>query len=153
MQNKKRIKDGIKYGILYTLVIMIIGIILIESLANPLAKIFGLSGTTESLCVSAMRIISLSFIFAGLNIAFQGIFQALDSGLESLIISICRQLVFVLPVAWGFSKLAIASMNYAWTIWLTFIIAEFVSVLIAFVFMRHIYTRKIKNMTSQGSID
>ena len=55
-----------------------------------------------------MRIVSLSFVFAGANVAFQGIFQALDSGLESLIISVFRQFLFVLPVAYGFSKLAIA---------------------------------------------
>lgn len=143
MRNVKRIKDGIKYGITYTLIIMIAGILVIECFAVPLAKIFGLSGTTQDLCVSAMRIISLSFIFAGLNIAFQGIFQALDSGIESLVISICRQLVFVLPVAWAFSQLAIKSMDYAWTVWLTFIIAEFISAVIAFAFMKRIYKKRI----------
>ena len=142
-KNKKRIKDGIKFGTLYTLIIMVLGIVLIESFAQPLAKVFGLSGATENLCISAMRIISLSFIFAGMNIAFQGIFQALEGGMESLIISILRQLVFVLPVAWGFSQLAIKSMDYAWTIWLTFIIAELVSAFIACVFMGRIYNKKI----------
>lgn len=145
-RNKKRIKDGIKFGTLYTLIIMILGIILIECFAQPLSKVFGLSGTTESLCISAMRIISLSFIFAGMNIAFQGIFQALEGGMESLIISICRQLVFVLPVAWGFSQLAIKSMDYAWTIWLTFIIAEFASAVIACIFMGRIYKKKINTL-------
>jgi Na+-driven multidrug efflux pump len=143
-RDKKRIKDGIKYGIIYTLIIMVIGIILIEGFAQPLAKLFGLSGTTEALCVSAMRIISLSFIFAGLNIAFQGIFQALEGGIESLIISICRQLIFVLPVAWGFSQLAIGSMDYDWTIWLTFPIAELASAIIASLFMKRINNKKIK---------
>lgn len=146
MRDKKRIRDGIKYGIFYTLIIMIIGIILIECFASPLAKIFGLSGTTQDLCISAMRIISLSFLFAGLNIALQGIFQALDGGMESLVISLCRQLIFVLPVAWGFSRLAITSMDYAWTIWLTFIIAEFISAVIACVFMKRIYKKIIGGM-------
>ncbi len=143
MRNKKRVKEGVKYGITYTLIIMLIGIAVIEGFAYPLAQIFGLSGTTQALCISAMRIISLSFIFAGLNIAFQGIFQALNAGIESLVISICRQLVFVLPVAWAFSLLAIKSMDYAWTVWLTFPIAEFVSAAIACIFMKRIYKRKI----------
>ena len=99
MQSVPRIRDGIKYGMLYTLGIMLIGLIIIEVFANPLAGIFGLSGETEALCISAMRIISISFIFAGANIAFQGIFQALGSGAETLIISVLRQLLFVLPVA------------------------------------------------------
>ncbi len=143
MGDKKRLKAGVKYGIAYTLAIMVIGIVIIEGFAEPLAKIFGLSGKTQALCISAMRIISVSFIFAGLNIAFQGLFQALDGGIESLVISICRQLVFVLPVAWGFSLLAIKSMDYAWTVWLTFPIAEFVSAVIACVFMKRIYKAKI----------
>jgi Na+-driven multidrug efflux pump len=146
MRDAKRIKAGIRYGILYTLIIMIIGILLIECLCQPLSSVFGLSGETQKLCISAMRIISTSFIFAGLNIAFQGIFQALDSGLESLLISLCRQLIFVLPVAWGFSRLAIKSIDLAPAIWCTFPIAEFLSALIATGFMIRIYKTKIKGL-------
>lgn len=143
MKSKSRVKDGVKYGIIYTFIIMVIGIILLECCAPPLSKIFGLSGTTQDLCVSAMRIISTSFIFAGLNVAFQGIFQALEGGIESFVISICRQLIFVLPVAWGFSLLAMQSMDNVWLVWLTFPIAEFISAVIACIFMRRIYKKKI----------
>lgn len=143
MKSKSRVKDGVKYGIIYTFIIMVIGIILLECCASPLSKIFGLSGTTQDLCVSAMLIISTSFIFAGLNVAFQGIFQALEGGIESFVISICRQLIFVLPVAWGFSLLAMQSMDNAWLVWLTFPIAEFISAVIACIFMRRIYKKKI----------
>lgn len=143
MKSKSRVKDGVKYGIIYTFIIMVIGIILLECCASPLSKIFGLSGTTQDLCVSAMRIISTSFIFAGLNVAFQGIFQALEGGIESFVISICRQLIFVLPVAWGFSLFAMQSMDNAWLVWLTFPIAEFISAVIACIFMRRIYKKKI----------
>ena len=144
MRNKKRVRAGVKFGILYTLIIMVIGIIVLECFAVPISRIFGLSGMTEELCVSAMRVISISFVFAGLNIAFQGIFQALEGGIESLIISICRQLLFVLPVAWGFSLLAMQSMDNAWFVWLTFPIAEFVAAVIACVFMICINKKKIK---------
>ena len=85
-----------------------------------------------------MRIIAVSFIFAGANVAYQGIFQALQSGIESLIISVCRQILFVLPVAWGFSLLAIQSMNNAWLVWLTFPIAEIISAIIGTIFMINI---------------
>lgn len=143
MSDKKRVREGVKFGILYTLIIMVFGIILLEGCAAPLSKIFGLSGTTQALCVSAIRIVSLSFVFAGLNVAFQGIFQALDGGIESLIISVCRQIIFVLPVAWGFSLLAMKSPDKSWLIWTTFIIAEFISAVIACVFMKRIYKNKI----------
>lgn len=142
MRSKSRVKEGIRYGIIYTVIIMFTGLALIEALAVPFCTLFGLSGETQDICISAMRIISLSFVFAGINIAYQGIFQALDSGLESLIISVLRQFLFVLPVAWGFSFLAIRSGDMIWTVWMTFIIAEASSCIIAAFFMSRI-NRKI----------
>ena len=135
MRNKARIREGIKYGMLYTLVIMLVGTVLVEVLAGPFSQVFGLSGETQALCISAMRIISISFVFAGANIAFQGVFQALDGGLESLILSLCRQLIFVLPVAWLFARLVSQSVAGSWLVWTTFPIAEIVSVLIACLLM------------------
>lgn len=131
MRSKRRVKAGIKYGISYTILIMLIGLAVIEIFAVPFSSLFGLSGETQAICISAMRIISLSFIFAGINIAYQGIFQALDGGFESLLISILRQFLFVLPIAWGFSLLARQSADRIWTVWMTFIIAEALSCIVA----------------------
>lgn len=125
---------------------MLVGTLLIEALAVPFAKLFGLSGETEQLCIEAMRIISISFLFAGTNIALQGIFQALDSGLESLIISVCRQILFVLPVAWLFSLAAKENFGQSWLIWLTFPIAELVSMEIGFGFLHRIQKIKIAKL-------
>lgn len=138
MGNKPRIRDGIKHGLLYTLAIMVIGTAIVEIFASPFARMFGLSGETEALCVSAMRIISISFIFAGINIALQGVFQALNGGPESLIVSLCRQLIFVLPVAWGFAQLTLKLSAPVWVIWTTFPIAEIVTAVIAYFLMRRI---------------
>lgn len=136
LNSKKRVKDGIKYGMTYTLVIMLAGMVILELFAEPFSTVFGLSGATAELCVSAIRIISLSYLFAGANIAYQGIFQALDSGLESLVISVCRQFLFVVPVAWIFAKLVISSSLPVYSLWITFLIAEGFSTLIAFGFMK-----------------
>ena len=146
MRSKERVRDGIKYGLIYTLIIMVVGTVVLEIFANPFAKIFGLSGVTQQLCVSAIRVISISFVFAGANIAFQGIFQALEGGMESLFISICRQFLFVLPVAWGFSLIAIKDISCIWLVWMTFPIAEAVSCVIACVFMKRIDRRKIQSL-------
>lgn len=143
MGNKTRIKDGIKYGMIYTLVIMGVGLLILEIFAVPFSAIFGLSGTTQKLCINAMRIISLSFLCAGANVAFQGIFQALESGLESLIISVFRQFLFVLPVAWGFSLIAREHPDMTWLVWTTFIISETVSVIFSIVFMGRIMKKKV----------
>jgi putative MATE family efflux protein len=139
MGNKERITEGVKYGMLFTFVIMVIGLVAIEVLAVPFAGLFGLSGETEELCISAMRIISISFIFAGANIAFQGIFQALNGGIESLVVSLCRQLLFVFPFAWLFADLAKKNSAYMWTIWTTFPIAECLSAVIALLLFVRIY--------------
>ena len=138
MRSKKRVREGIKYGMLYTLVIMLAGTIVVELFANPFSRVFGLSGVTQELCISAMRIISLSFIFAGTNIAFQGIFQALDGGLESLIVSVCRQFIFVIPVAWLFAGLIKGAAGMEWVVWTTFPIAEVISAVIALFLMKRI---------------
>lgn len=143
MKSKSRIKDGIKYGMIYALVIMIAGLVLLEIFAVLLSDIFGLSGETRQMCIYAIRIISISFIFAGANIAFQGIFQALDSGIESLVVSICRQFLFVLPVAWIFSYIIIHFSGSSWLVWITFPIAEIVSAFIACILMKRTYKNKI----------
>lgn len=143
MRNKKRVKEGIRCGMTDTLIVMTAGLLVLEIFAEPFSKIFGLSGETQALCIGAMRIVSLSFLFAGMNIAYQGIFQALESGLESLIISACRQFLFVIPVAWGFSLLARQSMDYMWLVWLTFLIAEFLSAVNATIFMKRINKRVV----------
>lgn len=138
MHSRARIRYGVRYGMLYTWIIMLAGTIIVEALAITFTKLFGLSGETEILCIQAMRIISISFIFAGTNIAFQGIFQALDGGMESLIISVCRQILFVLPVAWLFSLAVKETNEHAWLIWLTFPIAECISMGIGCLLMRRI---------------
>ena len=147
MGSRERVRDGVKYGLLYTLGIMLIGFVGLEVFAGPFAGIFGLSGETKALCISAIRIISISYMFAGANIAFQGIFQALDSGLESLIISICRQFLFVIPVAYVFSKIVLSGLCGTWLVWLSFVLAEVLSVLVSLVFMKRVNKNKILTMS------
>lgn len=144
MGSKSRIRGGIKYGMLFTLVIMLAGLIVIEIFAEPFSKLFGLSGETQDLCISAMRIISISFVFAGANIAFQGIFQALNGGLESLIVSLCRQLVFIFPFVLLFAHFAKTAAEYRWTVWAAFPIAEILSAVIALALYKKIYKQNIK---------
>ena len=132
--NRQRMKDGMKYGIIYIEIIMIIGIAVLEIFAEPLAAAFQLSDETARLCVLAMRIIASGFLFAGANIAIQGIFQALECGIGSLIISLLRLFVVVLPLAWIFTKFS----NAEFMIWLAFPIAELAAFLAAVILMRRV---------------
>lgn len=117
-----------KYGILFTAILMVVGTVLIELFSGSITMLFGLAGETEKICITALRVASLSFLFAGINVAYQAIVQGLDGGSYSLLISICRQFLFVLPLAWGFSWYAKREPGALWLIWCIFLIAELVTV-------------------------
>ena len=102
MHSKKRVQDGIMYGLIYTIVLMIVGVAITEIFPGAFATLFN-AGQSREYFIGAMRIISVSFIFAGINVAYQGIYQALDGGIESLVISLLRQLIVILPLAGIFS--------------------------------------------------
>ena len=144
MGDKKRVRNCVKYGHIYTAMMMIAGLIAIEILAVPFSNIFGLSGETQTLFIGAMKIISVSFVFAGVNIAFQGMFQAMEGGMESLAISICRQVVFIFPFAFIFARITKSDFAMNWTLWLTFPIAETLTAVIAVLLFRRIWYKNRK---------
>lgn len=131
MQNAKRIREGVRCGLMYTSVLMLVCTAAVEILAQPLAGIFSLSAGTMGLCVTGLRVLAVSFVFAGANIAIQGVFQATEGGVQSLLVSLLRQLIFVLPAAWLFARLLPAG------VWLAFPIAEVLTAVIAAVLLRH----------------
>lgn len=148
MGSKKRVKEGIKYGTLYTMVIMLIGILLLQIFAHPLAQAFGLTSETENLCVLAMRICSAGFLFAGINIAFQGVFQALEAGNSSLIVSLLRLLVIPLPLAYVFTGAA----NAENLIWWAFPIGEIVAAAAAIFMLVLVYNKKVRPMILEKNL-
>ncbi len=141
--NRSRIRDGIRYGLLFTGIIMAAGLLLVEVLAVPFAGIFKVSGATQTLFVSAMHVVSLSFVCAGINIAFQGIYQALDGGIESLLISLSRQLVAVFPLVLLFASFAGRNPGLTWTVWLAFPLAELLTMLLGIVLLRRLCGKKL----------
>lgn len=82
---------------------------------------------TLAFSVQMLMIIAMGFLFAGGNIAIQGVFQALGCGLDSLVVSLLRLCIVVLPLAWMFSRME----NAAVMIWWAFPIAEFAAILAA----------------------
>lgn len=141
MGDRNRVRECVKYGQIYTAIIMLAGFIIIELFAAPFSDIFGLSGETQQLCISAMHIISICFVFAGVNIAFQGVFQAMDGGVESLVISVCRQVLFIFPFALIFAKIAKADPDMIRLSWATFPIAEIMTAVIGVMLFRHILSK------------
>ena len=146
MGSKKRIKDGIKYGLIYTGVLMILGIAITEIFPGAFATLFN-AGQSREYFIGAMRIISVSFIFAGINVAYQGIYQALDGGIQSLIISLIRQLVLILPLAGIFSVIVRNGHVGVSLIWWAFSITEAVACLVGYVFLKRIVNKDVESLS------
>lgn len=146
MGSKKRIKDGIKYGLAYTMTLMILGIAITEVFPGAFATLFN-AGESREYFIWAMRIISISFIFAGINVAYQGIYQALDGGIESLIISLIRQLVLILPLAGIFSIFVRNGQMGVSLIWWAFPITEIVACLVGYVFLKRIIKNRVESLS------
>ena len=137
MKSKKRIQDGIRYGLIYTIALMILGIAITEIFPGAFATLFN-AGQSREYFISAMRVISISFLFAGINVAYQGIYQALNAGVESLVISLLRQLIIILPLAGIFSLFVRNGQLGVSLIWWAFPITEAISCFAGYVFLKKI---------------
>lgn len=148
MQDKKRIDDCIKYGIIDTIIVTLIISILFEIFAYPLANLFGLAGGTTKeiikVCTLALRISSIGFVFMGVSVAIQGILQSIRYALRPLIISLLRLVIFVFPIAYLFTR----SNNVTEVVWWTFPIAEVLTAVISLFILKDSYNKKIKIIKS-----
>ena len=141
-KNKERIKQTAKLSILMAMVIMIVGLIIFQTCPQfLLATLFDASAHMLEIGVPALRIISLSFLFAGFCIIAGSVFQALGNGVYSLIVSVARQLLVILPVAYIFAKVFGLSM-----VWWSIPIAEIVSLTLSALLLNRIYRLKVDCM-------
>jgi putative MATE family efflux protein len=142
--DKKRVKDSIVYGVVDTVVIMLICMIGLELFAQKLAGIFALSPEILRICTLAMRIIALGYMFAGVNIAFQGIFQAMGKGGYSLIISLIRMVIISLPIAW----IVVQFVPNKELVFIAFPIAELLAAIVSYL----LYLHNGKNWNEEESV-
>ena len=127
---KDRFMKAVKLGIMYAVIIMLIGLVILNVIPATLLELFDASETMIEIGVPALRTISLSFLLAGFCIICGTVFQSLGCAVYSMIVSIARQLVVLLPAAYLLSLSG--SVNYVW--W-AFPIAELMSLLITTLFM------------------
>lgn len=145
MGEKKRIRDGIRYGLIYTAALMIFGTLITEGFPGAFATLFN-AGQSREAFIGAMRVISVSFIFAGINVAYQGIYQALESGIESLVISLLRQLLLILPLAGIFSVFVRNGQAGVTLLWWAFPITEVLTCLAGYGFLKKIQKKKVERL-------
>lgn len=142
-QNKKRIYQTIKLSAAIAVGIMLIGVVIFQTLPQTLLGLFEASDHMLEIGVPALRTISLSFVFAGFCIVSSCVFQALGNGVYSMLLSIARQIVIILPVAFVFAKLFGLNM-----VWYAYPIAEVVSVMICIFLLKHIIKNKVKPLAN-----
>lgn len=151
-QKPDRIIKTIKLSILYAVSIMLLGFLAFQLVPDVLLSMFVAEGDTTgdllTIGVPALRVISLSFLFAGFCIVCSSVFQALGHGVLSLVVSVVRQLVVLLPAAFVLSR--IHGLD---TVWWSFPIAELFAVTLCALFLRRVYRKEIKGMGAPTYLD
>ncbi len=140
-RKKERIIKAVRLGMIYAVCIMFAGLVLLQLLPNEMLMLFNATENMLFIGIPALRTISLSFIFAGFCVVAGGVFQALGNGVLSLIVSIIRQLVVLLPTAYLLSLTG--SVN---SVWWAFPISEIASFVFSVIFLRRVYKRQIVNL-------
>ena len=135
---EKRIREALSFSLIVAVCIMVGGAVLFELIPAQLLSIFNASETMTAIGVPALREIALCFPIAAVAIVLSSVFQAFSCSIYSLIVSVCRQLVVLIPAAWLLSKTG----NVA-NVWWSYLIAEAVSLTLTIIFFRLVWKRMI----------
>lgn len=148
-RNRSRVVKTIKHSIVYVMSILIIGLFIFQTIPGPLLKLFDASENMLGMGVPALRTISLSFILAGFCIACGSAFQALGKAVYSMVVSVARQLVVLLPAAYILAQFGNVNL-----VWWAFPIAELMSLAMTTFFMIKLNKKVISRIGgSNGKTD
>ena len=137
-QKKARIMQTFRISLTAAACIMVAGTLIFQFFPGLLLSLFEPSEEMLTIGKTALRIISLSFPSAAIGIVCSGVFQALGSSFLSMIVSLTRQLFFLLPIAWLLSLSGRLEL-----VWWAFPLAEIAALTLTVLFFRHIYRRRI----------
>lgn len=140
----ERILQTIKLAILYAVGIMVAAVLLFQIFPVQLLSFFQASPEMLDIGVPALRTLSLCFLVGGFTIVSSSVFQALGKGLLSMSISVFRQLLLVLPLAYFFSLTGNLNM-----VWWAFPVAEVLAGLLAAYYLWRAYHRVILPLRDQ----
>ena len=137
-KNRRRIERITRYALYLAVGIMAAGTILFELIPVPLLRLFDASSAMLAIGVPSIRIISVSFCFAGASVILSGCMQGLGRGSESLWVALLRQLIVILPAAVVLSRISLTA------IWFAFLLAEAVGLAAALLLHRHVTRRLLE---------
>ena len=138
-RKRKRMTGTLKTGGTIAVIIMLLGFLLFQFCPEFLLSLFAASDEMLRIGTRALRIISLCFIPAAVSISLTSAFQATGVGYAAMIVSIVRQIVVLIPVAWLLKATGILD-----NVWLAFTIAEVFGLTCSILFYINIYRKKIK---------
>ena len=141
-RNKQRVYSALKCGIVIALIIMSVGVLLMWLIPDKLISMFGGGQELMDVGVPAFRIVSLCFLPAAVGIMFTTLFQAVGKGIRSLLMSVGRQLLILLPVAFLLSITAGVQ-----AVWFAFPIAEIGCLILAFCFFFDLVKRDFRKLS------
>ena len=147
-RKKARIYRTFRFGVLYATSFMLLGFLVFQLVPRELLGIFNPSEAMLAIGVPALRRISISFLFAGFCIVAGSVCQALDHSMASMIVSILRQLLALIPAAWLLSKTG--DVN---NVWWAFPIAEVISLLASAFFLRAAFTDMEKKLSVPQDVE
>ena len=130
-QKPERIHKTIRLGMVYAVAIMVIGLLVFQLIPKELLLMFDASDAMLEIGAPALRIMSLAFVFAGISIVAGSSCQAFGYSVYSMLISIARQIVVLIPAAYLLSLAGVLR-----NVWFAFPIAEVVSLLLSLMFLR-----------------
>lgn len=136
---RQRIVETVRSSMVIAVSIMLVGFVIFQSIPDKLLLLFDASANMIEIGAPALRIIAIHFIFSGVTIVLMSTFQAFGQGFLSLMVSVLRQLVIIIPVAYILSKAAGLG-----AVWWAFPIAELFSMLLSCLFFKRLYKNKIK---------
>lgn len=137
-KKKDRIKEALTFALELALTIMVIGTIAFQLIPAVLLSFFNASDVMLKTGIPALRIISLSFPLAGVCIALGSVFQAFAKSFYSLVVSVGRQLVVLIPAAWLLAQTGVLT-----NVWFAFPIAELASLVLSVYFFRKLYKNTV----------
>ncbi|MCR5652028.1 MAG: MATE family efflux transporter [Lachnospiraceae bacterium] len=140
-RNRDRIREALRFSLCLAVGIMAVGTLIFQLFPGNLLDLFNASDNMKEIGLAALRIISIHFPVAGASIALGSVFQAFSKPVYSLIISICRQLLVLIPAAWLLSLTGVVT-----NIWWAFLIAEAVSFTLSAYFYKRINDRIIAKL-------
>ena len=136
--NKKRIDEALRFSLALAFGIMLAGTLLLEVIPGVLLDMFNAADDMKSMGIIALRTIAIHFPLAAIGIVLSSVFQAFAQSIYSLIISVMRQLVVLIPAAW-----LLAQTGDVNNVWWSFFIAEIISLITSIYFFKKVYNSTI----------